>query len=115
LFFGGPILLILGVGIIIFQIYAFLRYGAWKPYPLSYLVYTIYPEYLLYPEGDWIGLKKIISTTIDLIPLSIFLIFSGFYLGPYVLKFFEEDKKITKELLEKLIEEENRDKRKDNN
>ena len=61
LFLGGP-------SVFCFQIYTWLKYGYWQPYPLNYFISA--------PELSWRGVEKIVAFAMNC-PASLALIAAG--------------------------------------
>jgi hypothetical protein len=76
IFVGG---LFGGIFLIFYQIFLYLKFGAWTSFSLNYVIAHLGVKYQLWTEypSDWIGLHSIF----ELIPLSLTLIVSGLFIG----------------------------------
>ena len=72
IFFTSIFFFIICFIILLFQCYGWLRYGIWTKLPIIKFIPSQVTEYF-YSTNDWIGLKKILLSFLD-IPLS-FLFF----------------------------------------
>lgn len=75
----GGLVALTGVGICVFQIYAFLKNGAWISLSALELM-PIFPSgleaWVKYPQS-WLGLHKIIYGLLDAMPLSLLALIVG--------------------------------------
>ena len=80
-----------GFGLIIFQIFNYLKVGIWEPYSLLNAISKINEKSQHWVESptDWVGLHSIFSR----IPLSLCSVLVGLLLGMYLFKSLEEFKK----------------------
>lgn len=80
--FAGAGIFFGGIGLFIYQIYLWLKFGKWVGYSLlEPLYYT--DNVWVYAPREWVGVHKIL----DSFPLSLFLIILGmiiFYIGVFV-------------------------------
>jgi hypothetical protein len=70
---GGIGLILCGVGCFLYQIYFWLRYGAWFPISLTYISQYLGIDH---PQMSWAGFQRIIDWIMDS-PASVWLILSG--------------------------------------
>lgn len=79
--FGGTLVGLTGFGIVVWQIYSYLRTGYWTKLSLI-LVFDVFPKdwtfvkWLTHPQS-WFGLHKIVHWILELFPLSLACIGAG--------------------------------------
>ena len=79
---GGTLLCFSGFGLIVFQVYGFLRYGEGQYFWLRDALEAIGFDLtgLDYPR-DWVGLKRVLKFAVDWIPSALFLLIVGIPIG----------------------------------
>lgn len=69
-----------GVGVLIYQLYLWLKLGEWVSMPLSTLLVWLGFDYSSITNIAWVGVQKLVVWCLDL-PLSIAAIMLGFAIG----------------------------------
>lgn len=76
----GVTLIFAGFLLLLFQIFVYLYSGEWNSFPFMSLAMFAPDKFLMwlaYPKS-WLGLHKIISWILKIIPMSVFLMLLGF-------------------------------------
>jgi hypothetical protein len=71
--FGGVTMFLIGIGIIVYDIYYYLRHGYFYVYKLS----VVLNQRWILDDRDWIGLKRVVAAVFDYVPVSVFFIVCG--------------------------------------
>lgn len=78
---AGALIVLAGLGILAVQIYGYLRFGKWESWSFLHFA-SPYLSWLGNPQS-WLGLHKIVKNLMDIMPLSLALLLSGWFVAGF--------------------------------